>query len=176
MQTIGIFFGSDTGNTESIAYLICNALKPHNSQVYDIANSSKEKIEKFNILLFGIPTWYYGEMQCDWEDFLPTFKKINFNNKIIGLFGCGDQEDYSEYFCNAMGTIYNLIKHHNNVYLIGEWSTKGYLFDESKAVLKNDHFCGLTLDEDRQPEKTKFRIMTWTKQIINEIHVITTNN
>ncbi|MDI9228572.1 flavodoxin domain-containing protein, partial [Serratia bockelmannii] len=75
MATVGIFFGSDTGNTENIAKMIQKILQKQFgddvSEVHDIAKSSKEDLEGFDILLLGIPTWYYGEAQCDWDDFFP---------------------------------------------------------------------------------------------------------
>ncbi len=57
---------------------------------------------------------YYGEAQCDWDDFFPTLEEIDFNGKLVALFGCGDQEDYyAEYFCDALGTIRIITRRHN---------------------------------------------------------------
>lgn len=75
MAIVGIFFGSDTGNTENIAKMIQKQLGKDVAEVHDIAKSSKEDIEAFDILLLGIPTWYYGEAQCDWDDFFPHWKR-----------------------------------------------------------------------------------------------------
>jgi hypothetical protein len=47
------------------------------ADVHDIAKSSKEDLEAHDILLLGIPTWYYGEAQCDWDDFFPTLEEID---------------------------------------------------------------------------------------------------
>lgn len=110
MAIIGIFFGSDTGNTENIAKMIQKQLGKDVADVHDIAKSSKEDLEAHDILLLGIPTWYYGEAQCDWDDFFPTLEEIDFNGKLVALFGCGDQEDYAEYFCDALGTIRDIIE------------------------------------------------------------------
>lgn len=92
MAIIGIFFGSDTGNTENIAKMIQKQLGKDVADVHDIAKSSKEDLEAHDILLLGIPTWYYGEAQCDWDDFFPTLEEIDFNGKLVALFGCGDQK------------------------------------------------------------------------------------
>lgn len=166
MEKIGIFFGSDTGNTEKIAKLIQKNIDNSISTLYDISSSSSKKdIESFNNLIIGVPTWYYGEVQCDWDDFLPDLKKINFLNKNIALFGCGDQEDYGEYFCDALGTIYKILKK-NQANIIGKWSTKGYKFEHSKALLDKNYFVGLVLDEDRQSEKTEKRVKKWIKNIL----------
>lgn len=110
MAITGIFFGSDTGNTENIAKMIQKQLGKDVADVHDIAKSSKEDLEAYDILLLGIPTWYYGEAQCDWDDFFPTLEEIDFNGKLVALFGCGDQEDYAEYFCDALGTIRDIIE------------------------------------------------------------------
>ncbi|CAL4042769.1 Flavodoxin 1 [Buchnera aphidicola (Takecallis arundicolens)] len=170
MQKIGIFFGSDTGNTEKIAKKIYNKIGIKQAEIYDIANAKIDDINKFNILIFGIPTWYYGELQCDWDEFIPQLKKINFKNKIIALFGCGDQEDYSEYFCDGMGIIYNILKTRHADF-IGRWPITGYQFECSKAVIDKNYFVGLVIDEDRQKEYTENRIKTWLKQLFKELNI-----
>lgn len=168
MKSIGIFFGSDTSNTEKIANIIQNEIGNDLANVHDIAKSTKEDLENYNILLLGIPTWYYGEAQCDWDDFFPTLKKINFKKKIVGLFGCGDQEDYAEYFCDALGIIHNIVIE-NKATIIGHWSTEGYKFEESKGLANKNYFLGLAIDEDRQPELTNHRVKLWVKKIFQEI-------
>lgn len=57
MAIVGIFFGSDTGNTENIAKMIQKQLGKEVAEVHDIAKSTKEDLEAFDILLLGIPTW-----------------------------------------------------------------------------------------------------------------------
>ncbi|MCW5197229.1 flavodoxin FldA [Buchnera aphidicola] len=175
MEKIGIFFGSDTGNTEKIANMIYNIIGTKKAEIYDISTCSKKEITKFNILIFGIPTWYYGELQCDWDTFLPTLKKINFKNKIISLFGCGDQEDYSEYFCDAIGIIYNILKNQGAT-IIGKWPTTGYNFESSKALLNSKYFAGLVIDEDRQSSYSQYRVETWVTKILYKLKQIYTNN
>lgn len=171
MCKIGIFYGSDTGNTESVAKKIQKCFPLNSTKIYDITSCNKNDLEQFQILILGVPTWYYGEMQSDWEDFIPIFEKINFKNKIFALFGCGDQEDYSEYFCDALGILYKILAN-KKVKIIGKWPNDDYYFDESKALLDKKNFCGLIIDEDRQTEKTQSRIEKWVKQLITEINSI----
>lgn len=172
MAAVGIFFGSDTGNTERVAKMIQKNLHMHCgfglSKVFDIAQSSKKDIESFDILLLGIPTWYYGEPQCDWDDFFPVLREVCFNKKLVALFGCGDQEDYAEYFCDAMGILYDIIKLRGAVF-VGQWPAQGYHFEASKALIKANYFVGLAIDEDRQPELTSERIAAWVLQIVDEL-------
>jgi flavodoxin I len=158
MAVVGIFFGSDTGNTENIAKMIQKQLGKDVADVQDIAKSSKEDLEKYDILLIGIPTWYYGEAQCDWDDFFPTLEEIDFEGKLVALFGCGDQEDYAEYFCDAMGTVRDIIEPRGAV-----------IVEASKGMADDKHFIGLAIDEDRQPELTNERVDAWVKQISEEL-------
>ncbi|AFP85855.1 flavodoxin, long chain [secondary endosymbiont of Heteropsylla cubana] len=170
MKTVGIFFGSDTGNTENIAQIIRKQLGYENTDIFDIAKSTEEDLERYDSLLFGIPTWYYGEAQCDWDEFFPTLEKMDFKGKIVGLFGCGDQEDYAEYFCDALGILWKIIEP-KGAKMVGYWPTTGYHFEESKGLFDNHHFVGLAIDEDRQPELTTDRITNWVKKIKLEMNL-----
>ncbi|WP_395479611.1 flavodoxin FldA [Candidatus Curculioniphilus buchneri] len=168
MAKVGIFFGSDTGNTENIANIIQKQLGKNIADIFDIAKSSKEDVERYDRLLFGISTWYYGEAQCDWDDFFPTLEDIDFTGNLVALFGCGDQEDYAEYFCDAMGIIRDIIEPHGAI-LVGRWPTFGYHFETSKSLVNDDHFIGLAIDEDRQSELTIDRVNNWITQIHKEM-------
>ncbi len=168
MASVGIFFGSDTGNTEAVAKMIQKELGKNLVEVKDIAKCSKEEIADFSLLLFGIPTWYYGEAQCDWDDFFPDLEDIDFNDKLVAIFGCGDQEDYAEYFLDAMGQLGDIVESKGAV-IVGHWPTEGYEFEASKALVDDNSFIGLGIDEDRQPELTASRVKTWSEQIYNEM-------
>ena len=93
---------------------------------------------------------------------------IDFSGKKVAIFGCGDQEDYSEYFCDAMGAIFNIIEARGAL-IVGHWPTVGYHFEASKALIDDNHFVGLAIDEDRQPELTGERVRSWVKQIREEL-------
>lgn len=168
MASVGIFFGSDTGNTEAVAQMIQKELGKQLIDVFDIAKSSKEDIASFDLIMIGIPTWYYGEAQCDWDDFFPELEQIDFSNKLVAIFGCGDQEDYSEYFLDAMGTVRDIIEPRGAI-IVGHWPTAGYHFDASRALVDDQHFVGLGIDEDRQPELTKQRVQQWCALIREEM-------
>ena len=131
-------------------------------------NILEEDIAEFDLLIFGIPTWYYGEAQCDWDDFFPELEQIDFNDKLVAIFGCGDQEDYAEYFLDAMGMVRDIVEAKGAI-LVGQWSTEGYDFEASKGMADDNHFVGLGIDEDRQPELTDSRVKAWCKQIHDEL-------
>lgn len=167
MTQIAFFFGSDTGNTEKVAQKIQQTLAL-DSDLFDIANATAEDFNAYSFLFLGIPTWYYGENQCDWDDFMPTLKSIDFTGKKVALFGCGDQEDYGEYFCDAMGALREVVLQ-NGAKIVGLWPRDSYQFEDSKALVDEDFFTGLAIDEDRQPELTDERIETWTAQVKKEM-------
>ncbi len=168
MAHIGLFFGSDTGNTENIAKMIQQELGKNIVDVFDIAKSTKEDIKRYDFLLFGIPTWYYGESQADWDDFFPELAEISFTGKTVAIFGCGDQEDYADYFLDAMGTIRDIIQAKGATF-VGHWPCEGYYFQASKAKINDSHFIGLGIDEDRQPELTTQRVQDWCRQLREEM-------
>ncbi|MDR8350456.1 flavodoxin FldA, partial [Acinetobacter baumannii] len=41
----------------------------------------------------------------------------------------------------------------------------------SKGLADDDHFVGLAIDEDRQPELTNERVEKWVKQVAEELHL-----
>lgn len=168
MATVGLFFGSDTGNTEAVAQMIQKELGKHLIDVKDIAKSTKEEIADYDLLIFGIPTWYYGEAQCDWDDFFPELEEVDFEGKVVAIFGCGDQEDYAEYFLDAMGMIRDIVEARGGI-IIGHWPTDSYHFEASKGMADDNHFVGLGIDEDRQPELTKDRVKAWCAQLMEEM-------
>lgn len=160
MKNIGLFFGSDTGNTENVANKIADHL---GLEAQDIAGNSSDIFDDYDFLILGTPTANYGEMQPDWDYFVPELEDADLNGKTVALFGLGDQVDYPDSFLDAMGDLAELIEKAGGQ-LVGAWSTEGYDFNDSRAV-KDGQFVGLALDEDRQPELTDSRISTWLTQL-----------
>lgn len=170
MAKVGIFYGSDTGNTEAVAKMIQRELSSNEVEVRDIAKSTPADIEAFDLLLLGIPTWYYGESQADWDDFFPELENLDLGGKTIAIFGCGDQEDYADYFLDAMGTLRDVVEA-QGAKIVGHWPTDGYEFSASKALVDEDNFIGLGIDEDRQPELTDERVKGWCEQLVTEMEL-----
>jgi flavodoxin I len=168
MAIVGLFFGSDTGNTEAIGKMIQKKLGKQMVDVKDVAKCTKEEIAEFDLLILGIPTWYYGENQCDWDDFLPDLEAIDFTDKLVAIYGLGDQEDYSEYFCDAMEPLRDIVESKGAI-VVGNWPTEGYEFEASKALVDENTFIGLCIDEDRQSELTESRVDAWIAQLNDEM-------
>lgn len=170
-MSIAIFFGSTTGNTEYAADMISAELGAFVSHMSDIADTEAEELLKYDVLMLGIPTWNVGEMQDDWDDFLPNLKGLDFTGKKIALFGMGDADGYPENFLDALGLLWDELKELGKPELIGIWPTESYTFEESKGLFDEKHFLGLGLDEENEPHLHEERVKRWTKQILEEANL-----
>ena len=168
---IGLFFGSDEGNTESVAYKIQSCLGVLECDVHDIADVTQLDFAPYAYIILGIPTWDFGQIQSDWEEFWSDIEEVDFTGKTVALFGLGDQFGYGDFFLDAMGMLYEVIVE-RGANVVGMWPTDDYEFDASKAVIdESGKFVGLALDEDQQPDKSNQRINDWCNQINNEMQL-----
>ncbi len=166
MPKIGLFYGSNTGTTEAVAYEMKEAfdeVMPDSIEVHNIGASTPETILKYNYLIFGIPTWNTGELQDDWDAFLPNFETLNLEGKKLAIFGLGDQNGYGFNFLDAVGILAHAAMY-AGAELWGLWPDKDYEYEASKATIE-DHFLGLGIDEDGQDEKTSERIRAWVDEV-----------
>lgn len=165
MAKIGLFFGSDEGNTERVAYRIQKRFGEDVVDVMDIADVTQLEFADYDRIILGIPTWDFGQIQSDWEEFWDDIAAVDFSGKTVALFGLGDQFGYGDYFLDAMGMLHDVIIQSNPT-IIGHWSTEGYEFDASKAEIPGEgKFVGLALDEDQQEHMTAERLNRWCAQI-----------
>ena len=167
MAIIGLFYGTQTGNTQAIAELIQQELGGDSIvDLHDIADADSEDFAPYSYLIVGSPTWNIGELQSDWDGFYDELESIDFTDKKIAYFGVGDQVGYADNFQDAMGILEERISLLGGT-TIGYWSIDGYDFSESKAV-RNGKFVGLAIDEDNQSDLTKHRVKVWTGQLKQE--------
>lgn len=168
MATIGLFFGSDEGNSERIAYRIQKRFGKDVVDVHDIADATQLDFIQYDKIILGIPTWDFGQLQSDWEDFWSDIAEVDFAGKTLALFGLGDQFGYSDYFLDAMGMLHDVVIQ-TSPRIIGHWSAEGYEFTVSKAEIPGtDKFVGLALDEDHQEHLSADRLNRWCAQLHTE--------
>ena len=110
---IKLFYGTDTGNTELVSNDIVrlldgSAAEPDDVEVITVDELTPEDWDHDKFIL-GIPTWYDGELQSDWEDYFEEFKKIDFTGKTVAIFGLGDQLGYEEWFCDGVGILAKVV-------------------------------------------------------------------
>ncbi|CUU79477.1 flavodoxin FldA [Campylobacter hyointestinalis] len=159
----GIIFGSSMGNTEEAANLIASNLGIDN--VLNVADTDAKTINSFDKLIIGSSTWGSGDLQDDWDSF--DFDSLDVSGKTVALFGLGDSSSYGDTYCDAMGIIYDKLTQ-KGANIIGQVSTDGYSFDESRSV-KDGKFVGLALDADNESDQTEERIKKWTESIKSQI-------
>ncbi len=160
MKKTAIFYGSSTGNTESVAKQIAELL---NADVFDVANNPIEELKNYQNLIFGTSTWGIGDLQDDWDSFISTLEKTDLSGKTCAIFGLGDSSTYSDSFVDGIGTIYKAIEN-KGCKIVGFVDTTGYDYEESKAEI-DEKFVGLPLDENNESNLTKDRINKWVEQI-----------
>lgn len=166
---LGIFYGSDTGNTQMAAQAMQNACDWAEVEIFDIADCELADMDQFEHLIFGIPTTDCGEIQADWEDFFALLGEIDWSNKKVALYGLGDQFAYGEFFLDAMGVLNQQLEA-LGVTTCGRWPIEDYEF-ESVVPLAADNkelFVGLALDEDNEDELSEQRINAWLDQLAQE--------
>ncbi|CCX76522.1 flavodoxin [Parabacteroides johnsonii DSM 18315] len=163
MKTIGIFYGSSNGTTESVAKQIAEKLGVKSADIHNVGQASPADFASYEVLLLGSSTWGAGDLQDDWYDFLPKIKKLDLSGKLVGLFGCGDSSSFSDTFCDAIGTIYNDLKA-TGCKFVGSMDTSSYTYDDSTAVV-DGKFVGLALDEMNEDDQTPVRIDAWIESL-----------
>ena len=167
----GLIFGTDTGNTEEIGDKIASVLAEHACPVemINVADASPEAIEIFDFIIMGIPTWDFGGIQQDWEDFEEQILATKLSGKIVALYGLGDQRGYGDYFIDAVGWLHERVLKAGAT-VIGAWPTEGYDFEASRAANQDKSlFCGLAIDEDQQIELTDQRVAAWVALLIEQL-------
>lgn len=173
MAQIGLFFGSDEGNTEAVAYRIQSRLGTDVVDIFDVADVTQLDFADYDKFILGIPTWDFGQIQSDWEEFWDDISQVSFVGKTVALFGLGDQFGYGDFFLDAMGMLHDVVRQ-NGARIVGHWPVQGYEFDASKALVEGqDKFVGLALDEDQQAELSAARLDAWCHQIHSEFNLQT---
>lgn len=173
MAKICLIFGSDEGNTEAVAQRIVARFGDQSIDVYDVSDVTQLTFTEYTQFILGIPTWDFGQIQSDWEEFWDDLQEIDFSGKQVALFGLGDQFGYGDFFVDAMGMLHEVVSA-NGAHTIGAWSAEGYEFDASKAYSEEkNQFVGLALDEDQQPDLTAARLNQWCQEVAAEFGLAT---
>jgi flavodoxin I len=168
-KKIGLFYGTTTGITESIAQTIQQIFGNDIVELYDISQAEIGDFNEYEYIIIGCPTWNQGDMQSDWEIFFEQLDEIDFTDKTVAYFGPGDQNGYRYSFQDAMGMLEEKISSLGGK-TVGYTSTDGYDFEESKAV-RGNQFCGLAIDEDNQSDLTEQRVIAWVTQLKQEFAI-----
>ncbi len=164
---IGLVYSFNAIKTHQQAKKIVKAFgKGAEIEEVDAMTAQPADILKFENLIFGIPTWFDGELPSYWDELLPGLSSEAFVGKKIALYGGGDQKGYPENFVDGLGLMANFLEQ-RGASLVGFTSTEGYTFERSKA-LRDNKFVGLALDIENQSGLTTTRIEEWVAQLMKE--------
>ena len=175
MSKIGLFFGTDTGNTRRIAKDIASKLGSDAAKPVNIRTAVVDDLLHYDLLILGTPTYGEGALPglstgnatTSWEEFLPTLVGQVFTGKKIAIYGLGNQKSYPNDFVSAMYYLYDSFTQCNAT-IIGAWDIEGYQFNYSKAVL-DGQFLGLALDQENQKDQTSERLDAWLAQLQTQL-------
>ena len=106
-MNIGLFYGSSTCYTEMAAEKIRDIIGPELVTLHNLKDDAVALMEQYDVLILGIPTWDFGEIQEDWEAIWDQLDSVNFEGKIIAMYGMGDQLGYGEWFLDALGMLHD---------------------------------------------------------------------
>lgn len=173
MKKIGLFYGSNTGNTEIDAELIKKIFDrqfPGLVEVFDIGQVAPKQMEQYDLLIVGSPTWNIGELQDDWALKFDELDGLNLTGKLVAMYGVGDQFGYPDNYCDAIGIIGRKLEE-RGAELVGFTDASDYEFDNSLGV-EDGVFLGLALDDDNQNNLTEERIDYWVDQLIEDFRLV----
>ncbi len=168
-MNIGLFYGSSTCYTEMAAEKIRDFIGEDLVTLHNLKDDAPQLMEQYDMLILGIPTWDFGELQEDWEAIWTELSALNLQGKVVALYGMGDQGEYSEWFLDALGMLHDVLMP-SGVKFVGYWPNKGYEFTSKKPLTSDgSHFVGLALDDINQFDATDDRIAQWCEQILTEM-------
>lgn len=159
---VAIVFGSNLGNTATVAQIIAKAMQIDQKDLYDVADITADDINQYDGYIFGTSTWGIGDMADSWQEF--DFKKLLTKGKTIALFGLGDSQIYAFSYCNGLAKLYRSLGSGRGWKHVGKVPAKDFSFGASEAVINNE-FVGLPIDHDNYPEKTAAAVSAWVNQI-----------
>lgn len=169
---IGLFYGSNTGNTELDAEMVKNTFEsfaPVTVDLFNIGSVDLAEMEKYDRLIIGCPTWNIGQLQDDWDLKFDQLDKLDLHGKRVALFAPGDQYGYPDNYCDAIGIIGKKMES-RGAELVGFTDASDYQFENSLAV-EDGVFLGLALDDDNEAELTEPRIREWVLQLMVDFEV-----
>jgi len=167
MKKIGVFYSFRSTKTAKVAEKIVEKFGKDNAIAVDLDQAWEKDFLKFERYVFGVPTWFDGELPNYWDELIPLLEDIDFKGKKVAVFGNGNQKEYPENFGDAVGILADIMKS-TGAEVIGYTSTEGYSFESSKANDGKGLFCGLILDFENQAKLNDARISNWVDQLNGE--------
>ncbi len=163
MKKIALFYSFNSTKSAKIASKIAENMRNYEIEKLNIEDCTGKEFLLYDGYILSVPTWFDGEIPNYWDELLPALEKLQLDGKKVALFGLGDQKNYPENFCDAIGILADFFEE-RGAKIIGFTAREGYNFESSKA-LKNNILTGLLLDQENQSKLSDGRISKWTNQL-----------
>jgi flavodoxin I len=172
---VGIFFGTSTGSTETVAEMLAESLGDDAEGPFDVDaldGSVQDVFGRYDALIVGTPTWNTGadteRSGTGWDELYygPMAKLNTLAGKKVAVFGLGDQVSYAENYADATGELHDVFEN-LGCKMMGYTSQEGYEHEASKSI-RGEKFCGLLCDMVNQEELTEERVHNWIDQLTSE--------
>lgn len=166
-EAIGLFFATQTGNTETAATTIAEAT---GVDATDVSEIEVADLANYDGLIVGCPTWNTGADEfrsgTTWDDILEEIKETDLKGKPVAVFGCGDSQGYGDNFCDGIEELHETFAA-SGAKMMGYVDASAYQHAESKSD-KGGKFLGLPLDQDNEDDMTEDRVASWVAQLKSE--------
>ncbi|MFA5418450.1 MAG: flavodoxin domain-containing protein [Bacteroidales bacterium] len=168
MKKIALLYWGIGGNVEKASRKVYSMFDPEIIDMFDVVNFDMSTLNNYKLLILGGSTigaenWIDAKADNEWNRFFRKLEKQGPLNFTVAFFGLGDQILYPDHFVDGLG-VFQEEMDGLNVKVIGQWPVDGYKFTDSDGY-KDNHFYGLALDIDNEPELTNQRIKAWTDLI-----------
>jgi len=168
MKKIGLFYGTSTAKTATIAKKVKAAFGDAKIDIIPVEDAWKKDFEEFDNIIVGVSTWFDGELPSYWDEVKPELEVLDMKGKKVAIFGLGDQKKYPENFIDGVGLLAEVFEL-GGAKIVGLTSTDGYNFEKSYA-LRDGKFLGLAIDFENQQGKTDERVKKWVEQLKKEFN------
>lgn len=162
MKKIGLFYGTGTHKTASVAKKIKEAFGD-SIEVVSVEDAWQKDFEAYDYIIAGAATWFDGELPTYWDELMPKLLTLNLSGKKVAIFGLGDQVRYPDNFVDGIGILAESFIT-TGATIVGLTSSEGYHFNKSQALI-GGHFSGLALDFENQHELNDKRIHEWVEAL-----------
>src|SRR5665647_527414 len=105
MKKIAVVYSFNSVKSAKIASKIADYLTKFQVEKLNVESCTGKELLLFDNLILSVPTWFDGELPNYWDELLPALESLDFKGKKIALFGLGDQKNYPENFCDAVGIL-----------------------------------------------------------------------
>lgn len=166
MSKTAIIYSYNTQKSKKVAEKVMAAFGETEIEAVNAEDLTKEVFENFDNFIISAPTWFDGELPNYWDEFIPDLEEMDLSKKSFAIFGLGNQKDYPENYCDAIGILAEVLEE-CGARIVGHTSLEGYTYESSRAQ-RGDIFVGLPLDQENQARLTADRVNKWVVQLKKE--------